>query len=517
MCRPASVGQMHHTQNLLIEAVTGQPDRIDNWHRLYEARPTDDSIAAYVQQLEERLPNTGRYSRLRSSLLYLLDHQSRHLHELQLHLEPVCPDYLEQLTIFRILVQTHLVNQFQTHVAADHFLADLGIAALMKNSARWIRERAPRQGLRSTKQTDAGKVLILSTELSLLSHPASRMAWDHARILKSHGYQVRVMSARETSCADMGVQCGALAPHLLADRCKQEWYDTLGHDVKVWVGDPRRSPLQRWIEMLQRLAEYDPDVVLYIGTESPAQYLLEPHYPMITLQTIGVPMHGPADIQLLSRPEVWPVGQAGLAYSHRANVSHQEVAADLLSDKQLRCPPGKIKLLTAGMRLTPLIKGDWAERMKVFLRIHPQLHWIIVGQTDLPPVLVDVADRISLFPYQTRLGSFMKSCDVYVNPDRLGGGLSVAMAMACATATVSMSNTDGGDKLGEFACNDAASYLALLERLIGSQGERIEFGHKLRQCYLTELDMAGAAPKLERAIALAKERFRRRTERKVMT
>ncbi|HLO93817.1 MAG TPA: glycosyltransferase, partial [Burkholderiaceae bacterium] len=169
------------------------------------------------------------------------------------------------------------------------------------------------------------------------------------------------------------------------------------------------------------------------------------------------------------------------------------------------------KLVTVGIRLQSMFDSAWAQRMLTLLQARPDLHWVLVGLNSLPPALEHLKSQISLVPFQSNLGRVLKACDIYVNPDRLGGGLSVATAMACALPTLSLVDSDGGDKLGPFALATPEAYFDRLDALSQDLSQRLTLGNALRQRYLEELDIARAGPRLVQALDAAQAGFRART------
>lgn len=91
-------------------------------------------------------------------------------------------------------------------------------------------------------------------------------------------------------------------------------------------------------------------------------------------------------------------------------------------------------LVTVGNRLLHDLSKDFICFMLEFLKIHSHIIWVLVGKT-LPDYLLqgrvrlNLEERIILRGYERDLIAFYQICDVYVNPMRKGGGLSIAWAM----------------------------------------------------------------------------------------
>jgi glycosyltransferase involved in cell wall biosynthesis len=142
---------------------------------------------------------------------------------------------------------------------------------------------------------------------------------------------------------------------------------------------------------------------------------------------------------------------------------------------------------------------------------HPQLKWVLVGGAGtLPPALTSAnPEQLRLLAHRTDLPSLLRCCDLYVNPPRLGGGLSVGEAMAEGLPVLALAGGDAGSKLAGMAQDNEAAYFDELEALLASPERRAHMGAAM-QHFGRELDLANSGPSLMQACLLAQQRFRER-------
>lgn len=91
-------------------------------------------------------------------------------------------------------------------------------------------------------------------------------------------------------------------------------------------------------------------------------------------------------------------------------------------------------LVTVGNRLVHDLSREFICFVAEYLQEHPQFAWVFVGR-DLPDYLLkertqrNLEKQIIVRGYEKDLIALYHICDVYVNPMRKGGGLSIAWAM----------------------------------------------------------------------------------------
>jgi glycosyltransferase involved in cell wall biosynthesis len=163
----------------------------------------------------------------------------------------------------------------------------------------------------------------------------------------------------------------------------------------------------------------------------------------------------------------------------------------------------------SGFRLEHEIRPEWAADASLDGAI-PRCLLVIGGEGSCPGPAARGAE--SSGPANPRdLSGILRISDIYVNPPRMGGGLSVAEAMAEGLAVVSLAGSDGGDKTGELALADMDAYMEHLAALTENPDLRHEMGQALRRRFDERFDLEASGPALlaacRQAADLARARF----------
>jgi glycosyltransferase involved in cell wall biosynthesis len=108
-----------------------------------------------------------------------------------------------------------------------------------------------------------------------------------------------------------------------------------------------------------------------------------------------------------------------------------------------------IVVITVGNRLVYEISNELASDMCDLLRSNPKIKWLIVGCTELQFITNHYEDLIGenviFINYEDDLPGLYGICDIYLNPERIGGYTSIAWAMQQGLSIVSAENiTDAG-------------------------------------------------------------------------
>ena len=362
-------------------------------------------------------------------------------------------------------------------------------------------------------------VAIVTPFISGLTHTPTVLVLQHARLLTDLGIAVQIFSAQELRVSHMADYLGN-GNQLVSDAPDLDALGRLLPDgAALTICDDRFSVMRRCKDVLLKVAAFDPDMVLFVGLFSPLMVPLHAAWPVLGLCLHAVPPMAPVDAWLTADaaranghseswgsdiPPAW-----GIYYPFRIQlkpVSHPVTRVDLgLTAEQ-------VVLISAGWRLPNEIAGQWAAAMLTLLQNNQNVTWLLVGGSGtLPPALHGISEpQIRLLSHQADLRSVLRCTDIYVNPQRMGGGFSVAEAMAEGLAVVALANADGGDKLGAAASPTLDAYFEQLQLLIDDAERRALLGATLKTRFDTSLDLDQAGPALLAACNTTLQRFQRR-------
>lgn len=480
------------------------------WQAFYpEARADADTLAVVLDVFRRAgpLPNAARLFAASFCLLATV-FERRYLGEMRAAIDPFAPHGDAQCALLQMLLQIALNNFCSSHRQAVDWRREADIDSLYYAQAAAILQRMPGwQTLAPPDSAAPKRVLIVAANLSVLEHPPTRLVLEHAKALRAEGHAVRIIGINDELSTEIAQHSGVMLPLARSPHVRAQWQRALGHDIKVWAARPQDTFDARWGMLLEVLQLHRPNAVLYIGIGSAVTHLLYGRVPLITLATSGYPLESPADVELLSSPQLWPDRGRSIRYAFRASVKPSLLLAPVRDLPGVR---GGIKLISIGNRLGVEIAGPWAECMAQLLRARPDVHWLLIGDTRLPPALQAVRRQVTTLPHQKELGSFYQSASVYVNPPRLGGGLSVLEAMACGLPVVALEGGDGGDKVGPDAATSEDDYFARLQTVLDSPSARAALAARQQARFRDALDMGAAGPALTQAIELAVGNFSER-------
>ena len=489
---------------MLIQSLLANPEKFQFWHLLSQSLRGVDAalIDQALDRVEHEIPaQKGRVGFLRASLLLLHRPTLAHLHELRSAIDPLEPDFHELCGVFSLLFGSFLISEVSNHDDANRLFHTLDLDKLFDEQAR--QSRLP---IRPASKNPGGRqrVALLAPSIGLIMHPPTQILFEHVVLLRRMNFEVRIFSPDETRSDQLRENCAVPISNPFSARMKSEWVTAFGHDVRLWVAEPVHAMTRRWSELQQRVEDFAPDLVFVIGAQSALCSMFWSRYPILSLSTVGYAPSGPADGFLRSRPDA-----GDRAYAFRSSIKPAELIVAPRSRSSLGVPNQALLLVSVGIRLHAEIRGLWAQSMRALLAKHPHLHWLIVASR-MPEILSGLEGRVSALPYQSDIAAVLKACDVYVNPDRIGGGLSVATAMAVGLPAVSLARSDGGDKLGSGAAADMAEYFDQLERLIDSATLRQQKGLEQQRRYHDALDISNAGPALSAEIQAAMQRYKAR-------
>jgi hypothetical protein len=360
------------------------------------------------------------------------------------------------------------------------------------------------------------RIAILAQHLSNPANPGTRLALEHAVLLRAAGVDVRVFSAQELLAIEFGLWLGSPERLTWDAAAPDTWRPILRSETfRVVLANPAWPREGRWHAIADELVRFAPDVVLFVGFFSPLVSWASKRYPVAGLSLHTLPPICPVDAWLhqfeadQDLPAPWSEFPPFLPipYSYRLTVPEAPAAFDMAA---LGLPHDARILVTVGYRLSLEITPQWAAEVAARLKTHPQWFWLLVGEGVYPESLPAKHPQVRVLAHQARLDGLLQHCAIYLNPPRMGGGFSVLEAMAWRLAVVSRDGSDGGDKLGPWAATSDAEYWRRLDRLLDDEGERTRSGNGLRERFDTLYNLTFAAPALLAALDRTREHFSER-------
>jgi len=285
-------------------------------------------------------------------------------------------------------------------------------------------------------------------------------------------------------------------PSLLNESDHHGWLRERGFADRVSIHYARTSESRaaRTQRLLEAVDAFLPEVIVGYGTDmSIARVALFERYPYVAISSGGQPRSGRAHVYVPSLPvdeisRAWPAGlsRPGALRPLRLHVETAEPERDWV-EADLGVGQDAVLLVTVGNRLQFELTDDFLSGMFELLRGDRRLHWILVGD-DVRDLLAawhgeEVMSRVRLHGFEKDLAGLLAVCDVYVNPFRNGGGVSVYMALKAGLAVLARGDSiDARSWVGDAdEAWDAEGYWKRLATLCGDALERARCADRMLQ------------------------------------
>ncbi|MFZ6876413.1 hypothetical protein ACO0LF_30545 [Undibacterium sp. Di27W] len=513
----------HEELRLLDDVVmrtVANPTASHGWHQMVDLlrRHATPALSLQLEQfLLANIAADGLPGFYRATFLDMLTGRPEYLQQagqIIIGLQPYDADRLMtflQYSWQRVLLDTPGRQAFRQRLQA------LGLPAIVNSLNPWIWQQArPTQVLKKRVIDVVRKVALIAPFLSNVKHPPTLMALQQAANLRQLGYEVVLYSAQELLGPDFKHYLGSHSYTPEPQFVTAGWDKYLGQGGQVMTGDTRFSLLQRWHSLLTQMGSFDPDLVMFVGLYAGLAAATYPARPVLSLGINSLSPMAPADVWLTAQRELdgqqvssWDAAfLSGQAYYHsyrvqRPDMQHGHTRASL------GLPADKLILVTLVSESEARIKGEWAGAMLQILNQHPDILWLIVGGNGaLPSALQSArAGQVQCVAFCADAVKYLTCSDIYINPPMMGGGFAVAEAMALALPALSLSGSDGGDKLGHAAQANLQDYFQILMLWLHNPDARKAAGLSMQKHFDDYLDLDKAAASLQGACELALTRF----------
>lgn len=314
------------------------------------------------------------------------------------------------------------------------------------------------------------RIAVLSSPLiHHLNAPTNRVLEIATSLRRDYGYDVRIFEGgmlhyRPDPPLPVVDFFNCSNQSMLQERIS---YD--GVEITKWRTFLDDSQYLKFADVAAAIGAFRPDAVVAVGDASPVQSLLAGRFPVVLFPTNSSAPVGPADryvslwdqstLERLAANGAWPAEVAERCVFGAAGV--QFPTPDRWLTRGAVIPGASLILTIVGGRLAAEIRGEFARRLGAFLSSRPTVHLLCVGDDNVQRVLghelAQVAGQVHCRRFERELANLMTGCDVFLNPDRQGGGTSVAIAMGAKCAVLSLASGDGATLL------EAADRVADLE------------------------------------------------------
>ena len=499
----------------VLEQTLIEPQCAKRWHSLFDLwskTAATDQRQRVLDRLAVHELDDPRADVLRLTLLAWTSGDARFVEAAAartLGIAPLNPDRVAAFASF------YSLQALQFQASRTEFVAALEVARLPAMAAHLAQSAVSTLPPAFTPRVPRTieRVAVVVPHIGNAMHTPTVLAVHQCELLARSGREVRIYSCQELWPPDMPLFHGCGGGANLPGPDGEHWQRALPQGVTMSVSDPRFSLRSRWLGLLPAVADFDPDVVLFVGLYSPLAGALHAVRPVVGLCTNAVPPLAPVDVWLSADEatcgttrEIWNGAFPDpLACFHpqRIKVTKGPFA---LKRSDIGLAQHAQVWVTVGFRLEQEVSAAWATRMLETLARHPNAVWLLVGcNNGVAPTSLQRAPpgRVVALAPRPDVPAILSLCDVYVNPPRIGGGFSVLEAMASGLPIVSFANSDGGDKVGDLAVADDDAYFRRIAELCARPELRTAMGSRMRERFLRRFDLEGSGPRLLAACELA--------------
>jgi glycosyltransferase involved in cell wall biosynthesis len=347
------------------------------------------------------------------------------------------------------------------------------------------------------------KIAVLVPQLLNIVHSPTRMILNYCKQLKLDypEYDIKIF-VEDTHVFDSSET--AFLPYLFksvpsaqAAHIHRMCLSPANVDIYYSAADlPRKERLKR---DLGEITSFQPDLIWAISSDvSLLRSLLYPGYPVLDMpMSVEISRSSLADL-FIAYQDLKLVEEAcenlqfnlesiksGKFVKHSSGLNFAEPqTTKSRADYQL--DPDAFVLITVSNRLDSDLTKDFVIMVDSFLGKHEDASWIVVGkggESAVGKLHPGFTGNRVFIEYEHDLAALYAICDIYINPFRQGGGVSIAMAMYQSLPVVTLGNgSDGATIAGsEFSLKDKECYVAEMERLYADRDYRQTRGRQAKQ------------------------------------
>ncbi|MDR1439218.1 MAG: hypothetical protein LBJ10_04170 [Clostridiales bacterium] len=350
-------------------------------------------------------------------------------------------------------------------------------------------------------ERDPKFALVLTTQMLSLEHAPTKTALDRARSLIAHlGMDAMIVNTREILTVH-----GALPFFNAIVGSAVPEYDALRSFAYGGIDIPFRQlpgpmPAAQGIGALVGLARQKrPYFILCIGGNSPAADVLSNIAPTICIGTVPSGLCcTEGQFQTIGRRKT----EADAAYAERWGFPEGHIIESLftwnfkpqaaaLARAELGLPEGKFLLAVVGARLDDEVTGEFLDAL--LATTHAGTHIVFAGSFAKHAGLCAGDGRLaahsSYIGFQSDMLAVFETCDLYVNPNRVGGGSSAAEALYKGLPAVTLPRGDVPLATGADFC--VSSFGEMSDAIMRYATDRAHYGRmaqKARERAATIMD-----------------------------
>lgn len=308
---------------------------------------------------------------------------------------------------------------------------------------------------RPVQERNTGRIVIITEQLIIqnLNHAPTRMTLETARILQKYfGFEVEIFTCASNKKLPAFIWINAI------------FYNSGGQDVRRMSYKDSTIPvyeyplsdcgMEQYREMLSHIYEFNPFVVLEMGVLSPIADLPHLFTTTVNLNMVTEAPVSDADIfirHVKLKDETEAIYRENLLSYQKQFFMEQKFPAIFDTEKraytraELHLPEDRFLIAVVGNCLDTEIDDSFEQIMAEILQQEEKADFVIIGETLKLRQRLSGAifkNRVYYLGYCPELAGTLKALNLYLNPERAGGGWSSAIALYAGLAVVTLPEGD---------------------------------------------------------------------------
>ncbi|WP_027624889.1 glycosyltransferase family 4 protein [Clostridium lundense] len=290
---------------------------------------------------------------------------------------------------------------------------------------------------------DINNIAIVTDQLLGIKHSPTKVIIDYAISIKKYypKYNVKIFVEDNLYCKKIG----EIIPHIyssyISQNLKSVHYDYIKNSgVEIYYCDVEKNKDEQVTDLLENISKFSPEIILTNSENSLVTRVLYNYYKIVYMSTGGNYFSTKAHKYLCgNRDEVIRQNSRYLSlnegdiiqFNYGLNLDSKIRKQYLRKDFNLK--ENDFVMVTVGSRLNSEMDKEFIENICSFIKENPGSKWLIVGNSNINEMNMKYSDLIDnsiiRVNFEDDLNAVYSLCDIYINPKRSGGGISIAMAM----------------------------------------------------------------------------------------
>jgi hypothetical protein len=371
---------------------------------------------------------------------------------------------------YEILVNTLCyINNRNVEIYKDYYNDKRKI--INKLSTAYLEYYSGKKHKKNIKSEKVKNIAILTDQLLSINHsPTKNMTLDYAINLKKYFTDSKIQIFVEDNLYCEG-EVAKIIPcyysSAISVSLQEEHFSYLMqngiNDIGIYYSDINLPHKEKTARMIEEINKFQPDIIFTNSDISLTRSILYNDYPIVYMCLGETVYSTQADVYLVGDKEKVIEENKMYHFVKSNNVYNVKTALDFSKAyKDITCTDYGLEhsdfvMITVGNRLDADMDNNYIDLICSFISNRHDVKWLIVGEFEshyLERKYKDIFDnQVIRIIYEKDLAALYNICDIYLNPLRRGGGVSIAMAMNQGLPIVISSRpSDGKFYVGEDNC-----------------------------------------------------------------